>query len=653
MTDSGADIPEEIDGIEGFFIPIGCLNLALLEKLQQIHTLVYLTINGFTSQAIKEIKHSLVDSKTVFVFESGNYNTFDYLEGIRYNGWAGKSFDILGNGTINSVSIYNINEIDTTIYFGVFAKTGALFDLDPIYPQQQIDLIPGWNTVPVSGWDVSNSFIIAHEVNNGFGAAYDGSSSYNRSFLRFGEGAWDLLAYYGIDEDGDGVNDTEFTGEFGIRANITYEGLGVTYNVYRDDASIASGFAENTYTDSLVENNVTYEYAVSAIYPDGEESEKSSPITATPISDTVHELFWDDGTADVEFYVSNADTAASGNYSAVKYTVSDSEEDIARFKWYQHGSGGALYIKIFEDDAGNPGSEIYSTLQASGNQDGWNDKDLTKHGNIDTTITASGDFWVGVKEFTSSKPFGLDNTSNVGHSYKRIGSDGDWVQVEGNLMYRVYLDSGGNTGRVISGWGNEEEVSGEKSPIYTLKWENKKLYRVPLQINGSQVFRSEKQSPFLNRSNVLQDEIIPLMVFDFEDDELTELWTSDVGWNLTGPSVPESIGAVIRKVAKATGSVSCTCLCTPSITSNTGLPSLVLYSSGCVSNETKVKRSAVIVRPWRLVARDPFLNSSRWPVRDSTSARKPLNLWSMLSRTNWRSFLFKGGSRQTHQSWVI
>ena len=29
------DIPEEIDGIEGFFIPIGCLNLELLEQLQQ------------------------------------------------------------------------------------------------------------------------------------------------------------------------------------------------------------------------------------------------------------------------------------------------------------------------------------------------------------------------------------------------------------------------------------------------------------------------------------------------------------------------------------------------------------------------------------------------------------------------------------------
>jgi hypothetical protein len=119
-----------------------------------------------------------------------------------------------------------------------------------------------------------------------------------------------------------------------------------------------------------------------------------------------------------------------------------------------------------------------------------------------------------------------------GNSYKRIGENGNWEAVVGNLMYRVYLDSGGGSGRVISSRKNKEEVSGGKHPIYTLKWENKKLRRVPLQINGNQVFRSEKKSPFLNRSNVLTDDIIPLMVFYFEDD-LTELWTHDADWNLT------------------------------------------------------------------------------------------------------------------------
>ena len=70
------------------------------------------------------------------------------------------------------------------------------------------------------------------------------------------------------------------TGEFSIRANITYEGADVTYNVYRDDdpiipgtTKIADGLDQSTYTDTDVVNNVTYEYAVSATYPDGGESD--------------------------------------------------------------------------------------------------------------------------------------------------------------------------------------------------------------------------------------------------------------------------------------------------------------------------------------------------------------------------------------------
>jgi len=198
-----------------------------------------------------------------------------------------------------------------------------------------------------------------------------------------------------------------------------------------------------------------------------------------------------------------------------------------RFKWLQNGLGGAFYIKIWEDDSGIPGSEIYSATQASGSSDGWNGKDLSAEG-----LSVSGDFWVGAKEFTSSQPFGLDTDNSSGNSYKRIGSDGDWTQVEGNLMYRVYIDSLGGAGRVISNSGNTEEAVRKKYPIYTLKWENKRLRRVPLQMNGNQVFRSESPPLFLNRSNVLTDEIIPLMIFDFED-ELTELWTYDAGWNLT------------------------------------------------------------------------------------------------------------------------
>ena len=70
---------------------------------------------------------------------------------------------------------------------------------------------------------------------------------------------------------------------------------------------------------------------------------------------------------------------------------------------------------------------------------GWNDKDLSGE-----NITVSGDFWIGTKEFSSSKPFGLDTSSDAGKSYQRAGSSGSWEMVNGNLAYHVFLDCGDN-----------------------------------------------------------------------------------------------------------------------------------------------------------------------------------------------------------------
>ena len=88
---------------------------------------------------------------------------------------------------------------------------------------------------------------------------------------------------------------------------------------------------------------------------------------------------------------------SANNFSAVRFSANGSE-DIIGFKWFQVGAGGVFYIKLFEDDGGMPGSEIYSAVQASGNADGWNEKDLSSQG-----LNVSGDFWIGTKEFSSSK----------------------------------------------------------------------------------------------------------------------------------------------------------------------------------------------------------------------------------------------------------
>ena len=145
----------------------------------------------------------------------------------------------------------------------------------------------------------------------------------------------------------------------------------------------------------------------------------------------MHEEGYDDGSFEAEF------NAGSGNFSAVRFSAGSAGEDIVRFKWFQNGPSGAFYIKVFEDDGGMPGAETFSAVQASGNMDGWNDKDLSAQG-----LNVSGDFWIGTKEFSSTLPYGLDTDSNSGNSYQDTGSG--WTQISGNLGYHVYLDCGDN-----------------------------------------------------------------------------------------------------------------------------------------------------------------------------------------------------------------
>jgi len=297
--------------------------------------------------------------------------------------------------------------------YGLF---GTLFDNDPLY-SIITSVNVGWNEISLDDWQMNNPFVIAYEFNDSFGAAMDVSTTPYYALYRSDGGSWYFLE----------------GGNFGIRANISYEGANVTYNVYRDGSIAVSGLTENSHTDTGLTNNTTYEYTISATYSDGEESEESDAVEVTPFADTVHEESHDDGSFESEFI------AGSGNFSAVRYSAGSSGEDLVRFKWFQNGSGGAFYIKVFEDDGGMPGAEIFSAVQASGNVDGWNEKDLSSQG-----LNVSGDFWIGVKEFSSSKPFGLDTSSDSGNSYSRVGSSGDWTSVSGNLAYHVFLDCGDN-----------------------------------------------------------------------------------------------------------------------------------------------------------------------------------------------------------------
>jgi len=359
--------------------------------------------------------------------EDFQYDNDSFNNGITVTGgsaWAGERIDLAGSSTINSISVFNNNLSDTTLTVSVFDQFGSLFGNDSAY-STTIDAISGvWTTVEVN-WTMTNAYIIAHEFNGSFSAALDesaGGIGHSMVMLNAGWDNWSEIA----------SSNSLADGEWGIRANITYDGAGATYNVYQDGFMVQSGVMDNISTVSGLANNQTYSFSVSASYNDGaDESIQSNVIELTPQAQTVHEEAHDDGSAEDWF------NAGSQQWTAVRYSASDEGEDVVRFKWLQEGSGGAFYIKFYEDNNGEPGVETYSQVVAGGIVEGWNISDLSNEG-----LSVSGDFWIGTKEFSSTMPFGLDTSSDTGNSMSTIA--GIWGPVAGNLMIRVYLDCGMN-----------------------------------------------------------------------------------------------------------------------------------------------------------------------------------------------------------------
>ena len=365
------------------------------------------------------------------------YDNDSFTNGIQMStegstAFAGAEINMAGGSNVNTVSIFNIGDAGTSTIIAGFGQQGTLYNNEPLYQETvTLDIANGWNDFVVD-WDFNNSFIIAHQftyvdetTGEGTLAALDESAvPSTASMVLFSGGSWDAWSVSGA-----AIGD----GEWGIRAGVSFSGANVTYNVYRDGLFVGDAGSTNSYTDSGLTNNTDYEYSVTAVYSDGEESDQSESIVVTPQAQTVHEEYHDDGSAE-EFF-----NAGSGNFTAVRYG-SGIQEDLVRFKWYQDGDGGAFYLKVYADDQGMPGAEVYSRVMAGGLVDGWNTYDLSTEG-----LVVEGDFWIGTKEFSSTKAFGVDTDSgDSGNSYSRVGSTGEWTPVAGNLMIRVYLDCGEN-----------------------------------------------------------------------------------------------------------------------------------------------------------------------------------------------------------------
>jgi hypothetical protein len=354
-----------------------------------------------------------------FAFDDGS---FAEANGITINGdavgWVAEKFTFYGSSTINSVEVYSINTTPVDVQVGAFGALGTLFDTEPTHVISTT-LQPGWNTLDVT-WPMTTSFLLGYEFSSTITAGLDSSGASDNSYSRIG-GGW---TFWGDDATAAGLPQ----GDWGVRANVTYNSPNVTYNLYQDGLQVLSNLSDNSATVTGLDNNTTYSFSATANFDCG-ESDPSASAEVTPQPQTTIEVSNDDGSAESFF------NAGSNNFTAVKFNAGTA--DLIRFKWLQEGDGGAFYLKMYEDAGGMPGAETYSRVLAGTLVDGWNTYDLSSEG-----ITVSGPFWVGTREFSSTQPVGLDEDSNAGSSYTRVGASGDWTQVAGNLMLRVFVDGG-------------------------------------------------------------------------------------------------------------------------------------------------------------------------------------------------------------------
>ena len=93
--------------------------------------------------------------------------------------------------------------------------------------------------------------------------------------------------------------------------------------------------------------------------------------------------------------------------------------------------------------------EVYSDIDGYGTQayfldlmnlpknDGWNTYDLTSQ-----SWSVSGNFWIGVRQYTPQEPYGLDTNTNSGNSHHMtISPPTPWTPVTGEVGFRVTLSN--------------------------------------------------------------------------------------------------------------------------------------------------------------------------------------------------------------------
>ena len=361
-------------------------------------------------------------------FDDGTFeNAINLTQGQGYLGtFFGMPYGV-ESVTAHSARVWASNAGTTTL--AGFAVIGGNPQPTPLYEisiNTEAESFTG--EIPLE-WEFQGSFVIALMVNTVIGLGLDESStpSTNSWSNLSGWSPWSAVAASNA-----GVND----GEFGIQAKITSVGGSTpTFNVYRDPGLDGSSFqlmfngtglSETSYSDNIVTNGTEYCYRIASVYDDpaggSVVSEQTMPVCGTPISNTIYEIVYDDGTNEDNMPVGN------GNYLANKFTPNGYPSDLYSASFYLPSSQtGTVLVYVWDDDGddGTPGTPIVQGFPLN-LVEGWNDINFVNEG-FSITIEDGGVF-IGYQQLAVNFNMGIDwnNASYSSNSMLDFGIGLGW-----------------------------------------------------------------------------------------------------------------------------------------------------------------------------------------------------------------------------------
>ena len=343
--------------------------------------------------------------------------------------------------TVHAARVWASNAGATTL--AGFAVVGGVPSPTPLYELDINTAAESFTSEIPLDWEFQSSFVIALLVTDVIGLGIDESTTPSTSSWS-NSGGWS--SWSDVATGIDGLSD----GEFGIQARITsVGGFAPVFNVYRDPGLDGSSFqlmfngtgiSQNSYSDNIVTNGIEYCYRIASVY-DEAVSEQTVPVCGLPISSTVYDVVYDDGTSEDVMPVGN------GNFVASKFTPDGYPSDLYSASFYlPNTQSGTVLVYVWDDDGeeGKPGTPIVQGFPLNMIQ-GWNDINFSNEGF--TIPISDGGIYVGYQQLAVNISLGVDwnNSSYASNSMLDFGFGLGWEPLSnyspgGVWMIRAQMD---------------------------------------------------------------------------------------------------------------------------------------------------------------------------------------------------------------------